>query len=121
MHRDNLFHIQQTAGERSFLRAQGVKIADRQGRQVGLVQLCDELHVGKNRGVACQVNRALMGQMKHVTRGLASIKNLLAILNAATVDRVPEKCDLNHGSVLWLRRCHREKFLHKTMNKPTTR
>ena len=53
-----------------------------------MVQLLNELHVGEDRGVAGEINGAPILQVQDVARRLAAVNDLVAILNAATVDRM---------------------------------
>jgi hypothetical protein len=75
-------------------------------------------HIGEHRGVAGEVDRALVGQMQHVARRLAAIQNLIAILDAATVDRVRHGCFQRTQHILRSAFIHAAAGLHAFGSQP---
>ena len=87
MQRDHALHVQHAAGERGFARAHGIKIADRQKRELGMIEALDQLHVGEDVGVAGAINDAPVGQAHHVARGFATVNDFSVVENAAAMNR----------------------------------
>ena len=93
VHGDNCFRLQQFAGIGGFARRHGEMVADRQHGNLRRVELANDGHVAKDIGVAGVVNLDSVGELEHVAAGFAAIDDLVAILNAAGVNRV------NHGDL----------------------
>ena len=79
---------QQAAGESGFVRAHGVQIADRQKRQLRMVELLDEVHVAEHVGIAGEVQGAPIGESQHIAGRFAAVYDLAVVQDAAAMHRV---------------------------------
>jgi dienelactone hydrolase len=88
VHRDHLARAKQFARQRGLARAHGEQVADRQNRQLRMVELFDQVHVRKHVGIAGEIERAAIGEVQHVTRRLAAVDDLAVVQNPAAMHRV---------------------------------
>ena len=50
-----------------------------------MIELLDQLHIGKHVGIACEIKRAPIGETQHITGRLSAVNDLAIVQNAATV------------------------------------
>src|SRR4029077_7906886 len=93
MHRNYVLHTQKTDRTRRLVGSHGEVIADRQQRDIRLIQLTYEFHVAEQRRVPRVVHGKSSGHANHQSGWLAAIYSL-----AIVIDGVRVKC-MGHGYV----------------------
>src|SRR5712691_620396 len=85
---DDALHVEQLDGDGSFLRAHRVMVADRDHRDVRLVDAADQLHVAEHAGVAGEVDLLVVLGRDDDARRLAGVR---AVRRRAGVERIRER------------------------------